>query len=420
MKRNIFVKLLFIGMVLFCVGCDYKKEPEPEVYVNNDIEEVNKPETDSEKVITHDFNHETNIIGRYLEWQFELPQDWNYSVDEEHDVMYFYPGKDNPPSFLLGKLESAEKYDLTDAAYQKAVTDAIIESYKAQMEECELISYNVPKEYIELASGGKIDITGTHTLCIKCSGIMNGREYIGDILVYYWKNQMYALNLFQYVDSKYDFYEDMCAIRGTFKLATEATESVDDEGSDDLNENSESADLSAIEVTFDKDIIDGNDMRLKVYVKNTSDKVFTGDIHVFFYMSDGKTRLGQDMLIVEDLSPGCESWSNVTIKEYNGTPKLELEYSNIVFEEVEETTAEMELTATEKTANSVRLNFDITSWYVDIKSIEVYEDGTCIVVSASHNDNSVIASSVWSCGHDYGVKTVQVIDEKGKVLVVYP
>ena len=34
-------------------------------------------------------------------------------------------------------------------------------------------------------------------------------------------------------------------------------------------------------------------------------------------------------------------------------------------------------------------------------------------------DDTVIASSVWSCGHEYGVKNVKVIDSSGKLLTVF-
>lgn len=72
-----------------------------------------------------------------------------------------------------------------------------------------------------------------------------------------------------------------------------------------------------------------------------------------------------------------------------------------------------------KTKNSVRLNFDIASWYKYIKSIKVYTDGTCEVIVTPSSDDTVIASSVWSCGHEYGVKSVKVIDQSGKMLAVF-
>ena len=200
-------------------------------------------------------------------------------------------------------------------------------------------------------------------------------------------------------------------------------EVVDDSYNETDSNESNSIDESAkINVTFLKDYVDGDRLYLKVYVKNNSDKIFTGDIHVFFYSADGKERLGSDMIIVEELAPGRESWANVNIDKYDRTPKLELEFSNPTFTEVEVITSEIDAEATEKTKNSYSLNFEGVSWYNDITNIVVYEDGSCIVTikSGAKEDGQFYAATIWSCGNNHGVETVQVIDSNGVLQAVYP
>ena len=66
------------------------------------------------------------------------------------------------------------------------------------------------------------------------------------------------------------------------------------------------------------------------------------------------------------------------------------------------------------------MNFDTTSWFTDIKSITVYKDGQCVVESTSIDNNTMFASIVWSCGKEYGVNSVRVVDMDGVIQAVYP
>ena len=181
----------------------------------------------------------------------------------------------------------------------------------------------------------------------------------------------------------------------------------------------EGYDTSMIEVTFETDHIDGDALLLKVYVKNTSDRVFKGDIYVYFTNARGK-RLGSDTILVDELMPGRESWANVWIDVYTGVIEMSTYFSDVSFEELDDITAKIDNEATERTKSSFKLNFDTTSWYSDVKTITVYKNGQCIVVSTSTDNNAVIASAIWSCGREYGVKTVRVVDMSGKIQTIYP
>ncbi len=181
----------------------------------------------------------------------------------------------------------------------------------------------------------------------------------------------------------------------------------------------EGYDTSMIEVTFKTDRIDGDALLLKVYVKNTSDRIFKGNVYVHFTNARGKY-LGADTILVDELMPGRESWANVSIDIYTGVIEMSTYFSEVSFEEFDDITAEIDDEATEKTKNSFRLNFDTTSWYSDVKSITVYADGQCVVESTSIDNNAGIATAVWSCGKEHGVKSVRVVDMNGVIQTVYP
>ena len=95
--------------------------------------------------------------------------------------------------------------------------------------------------------------------------------------------------------------------------------------------------------------------------------------------------------------------------------------TNPIFTEVEEIVAEIDKDATEKTQNSYKLNFEGVSWYTDITDIVVYDDGSCVVtiVNDSKENGLFYASTIWQCGSDYGVDTVQVVDSDGNIKSVY-
>lgn len=158
-----------------------------------------------------------------------------------------------------------------------------------------------------------------------------------------------------------------------------------------------------------------------MFTKNNSEEVFAGNVYVTFYSADGKDRLGSDTIIVDELLPGRESWADIIVDVYRGTPKMTVDFSEVSFTPIKEITAEIDANATEKTKSSYYWNFDGVSWYNDITDIVVYTDGTCVVTvkKETKENGQFYAATIWSCGNDYGVEEVQVVDPDGKILAVY-
>ncbi len=178
---------------------------------------------------------------------------------------------------------------------------------------------------------------------------------------------------------------------------------------------------SDITVRFETDYIDGDRLHITVFTKNNSEEVFAGNVYVTFYSADGKDRLGSDTIIVDELLPGRESWADIIVDAYRGTPKMTVDFSEVSFTAIKEVVSEIDLDATEITKSSYYWNFDGVSWYNDITDIAVYENGTCVVVLKDNpkEGGQFYASTIWSCGNDHGVDTVQVVDAKGTIIAVY-
>ena len=181
------------------------------------------------------------------------------------------------------------------------------------------------------------------------------------------------------------------------------------------------AKLSDITVRFEADRIEGSRLLGTVFTENNSEETFEGNVHVYFYGADGK-KLGNDTIIVDELLPGRESWANVSIDAYNGTPEMDVEFTEVSFTPLEKTTAEVDEEATNNTKDLFYWSFDGVSWYNDVTDITVYTDGTCVVTvkNKTKEDGQFYAAAVWSCGEDYGVDTVQVVDSDGTIKSVYP
>ena len=195
----------------------------------------------------------------------------------------------------------------------------------------------------------------------------------------------------------------------------------DNQSTTDHGADISTADTSDIAVRFETDYIDGDRLHITVFTKNNSDETFTGNVYVTFYSADGKDRLGSDTIIVDELLPGRESWADIIVDVYRGTPKMTVDFSEVSFTPIKEITAEIDTDATEKTKSSYYWNFDGVSWYNDITDIVVYTDGTCVVTvkKETKENGQFYAATIWSCGNDYGVEEVQVVDPDGKILAVY-
>lgn len=425
MKKLVSLIIVIAFSILFVTGC---KSSNSEEKISNKETEITVESTENTektaKIIPNDFEHARNQMVVFNGYQFEIPHTWSYEIVEEDESVYFQAEHSDTFLFSFTKIKMSQVMDLSDDNEASRVAVALIDYFKTLIGNCELVDSIVPKSYVEI-DGEKMDITGGHELHIECKGEFKDLLYNGKIVAFYMGDELYTFNLFQLADSPYDYYEEMCLVQDTIKLAEIENDTetlISTENIENIDDSDKQADLSEIEVTFTKDYVDGDRLHLKVYVNNNSDKIFTGDIHVFFYSGDGKDRLGSDMIIVEDLVPGRQSWSNVTIDKYDGTPKLELEFTNPTFEEVEEITAEIDTNATEKIKNSYKLNFEGVSWYADITDITVYTDGSCVVTikNDSKENGQFYASTIWSCGNNHGVETVQVTDADGNIKSVYP
>lgn len=409
--KKVAIYFLLLIMVTSCVACSRQNEVENQE-TNTTIQEGL---TEKNKIISNDFNEETNKTITLQKLKLEIPDKWEYITDEV-GALHFSPDKEVPPFFSFVIMPTEEKLDFKNPKDQSYVAYGIIKTYISSNVTCKVDDYYVPMEYFTLSSGKQIDVTGRYVLTVECSGTIYNQKYKGKIMVFYIDGEMCVFNLFQALDSVYDFSKEMDSI--VKSVATIESKEPELNKESNTNQNVQQ-DTSKIKVSFVKDSINGNDMLLKVYVKNLSESKFNGDVHVYFYSADRKTRLGYDTIIVKDLMPGQQSWSNVTIDKYSGTPLLETEFANEKFIDIGSSSNVLDDYRTEKTNGAVRLNFDIASWYRYIKSIKVYTDGTCEVIVTPSSDDTVIASSVWSCGHEYGVKNVKVIDSSGKLLTVF-
>jgi len=182
------------------------------------------------------------------------------------------------------------------------------------------------------------------------------------------------------------------------------------------------AKTSDIKVRFETDYIDEDRLHITVFTKNNSDETFIGDIYVALYSADGKRLLGSDVIIIDELLPGRESWAKIVVDAYLGIPRMEIDFWNVTFRPIEKITAEIDDEATKATKDSYYWGFYDVSWYKDITDIVVYTDGNCVVTvkSSTKNEGQFYAATIWGCGNEHGVKSVQVINPEGTVLAVYP
>lgn len=181
-------------------------------------------------------------------------------------------------------------------------------------------------------------------------------------------------------------------------------------------------DTSKIEVSFEPDSIDSDKLYLKVFITNHSDQIFTGDISVTFYGKDLKNRLGSDMILIDKLQPGRNSWANIAVDAYLGTPQMLVSFSDASFTPVESITSDIDEEATKKTFESFKWNFSDVSWFNDVIDISVYTDGNCTAtISPNAKETSQFyASAIWGCASNHDVTSIRIINQEGAILSVYP
>lgn len=296
----------------------------------------------------------------------------------------------------------------------------------------DLLPQHATSEYMSISSEMKSRDLAYFTGVVK-SAYEDGYSYIMEVSsddavcgIYYMEDKF--AGCFE-AGQTYTFYGQFAGARDGFEYSIKldgfeiGKVTPDTSNADDNESNSKisDADTSDIAVRFETDYIDGDRLHITVFTKNNSDEIFAGNIYVTFYSADGKDRLGSDTIIVDELLPGRESWADVIVDAYRGTPKLTVDYSEVSFTPMTEVIAEIDADATDKIKSSYYWNFDGVSWYKDITDIVAYKNGTCVVVLKDNpkEGGQFYASTIWSCGNDYGVDTVQVVDAKGTIIAVY-
>lgn len=275
---------------------------------------------------------------------------------------------------------------------------------------------------------GFSDFTTTHVTIADSDVTLFDCLYEDDVyLSGSWLHNEGSIFIFFYTDTTTNveaIHEKAKEFSLTMELRYNATSSQDAEYSEKQDYSiydvtAPTVDCSEIDVRFVKNYIDGDDLYLKVFVQNSSECIFSGDVYVTFYTNNSR-RLGSDLIFIDELLPGHEGWANVVVDVYNGMLKMNVDFLNVSFKKVNESSAEIDGYATRKTKESFGWNFDSTSWYDDITNITVNTDGVCVVnVKNPKEDGLFYASAIWSCGKQYGVTSVQVIDPNGKLLAVY-
>lgn len=130
------------------------------------------------------------------------------------------------------------------------------------------------------------------------------------------------------------------------------------------------------EALLEKIIVKGeiSSEKTVVTVENKTDKVFTGDIHV--YLRDGKKSIYTDMVIVEDLKPGNQTYANLICDKANSDTTFDYEFSNSV-EFSEDSTkneegSKKDDSMTKALSENFELNFSATSWSKNVSEIAVF------------------------------------------------
>lgn len=154
----------------------------------------------------------------------------------------------------------------------------------------------------------------------------------------------------------------------------------------------EEKNLESIKVTYeDGGTVDGK-TKMTVWVENTGEKIFTGDIHLYFYNGDHK-KTGYDMIIVENLKPGQKTYCNIFTTPSESV-EFKYDFSKLYkFEEdVTESGAELDDEKSKELSEMMEGSFGgagnpefATSWYKYIENLEIYsgDSGYYAVVTVS-------------------------------------
>lgn len=177
--------------------------------------------------------------------------------------------------------------------------------------------------------------------------------------------------------------------------------------------------LEKILITYKVDSIADDKQIMQVSIKNTTDKTFTGDIHIYFEDKEGK-EIGYDMAIVESLKAGNTTICNIKAKvikeedvkiDYNFSDKFSFTDDNIT-----EGTLNKELS--NKISKSMKESFGnehfTADWYPSITNIEVYEtDNEKYIVATVTDDGEKIGNILFG-NFAYGEDKISKIIIKDK------
>lgn len=233
-----------------------------------------------------------------------------------------------------------------------------------------------------------------------------------------------------------DVAENNEADKGTdiaLNLTTDKDKNAETTISEDKEEqkevNADKALLDNIIITYKADtIIKDGKQRIIVYVENKSQKIYSGNIHLYFENNSGKN-LGSDMVIIEDLGVGQKTWCNVYI-----TPSDDIRFSykfasDYKFTEPKKASeGELDEVLSQSLAEMMYENFGgawnpefATSWYQYIKQLEVYKKDNeyyAVAIVTTNNESNIktIGNAILFNFRDVNLKEVFVRDEAGNIL----
>ena len=200
---------------------------------------------------------------------------------------------------------------------------------------------------------------------------------------------------------------------------TTPEEETPDDHEEDPQEDPSSQVVDGIEITYTKDsVLDGDKQLIKVQFKNTTGKVFTGDIRVEFFNAQKSKFYGGELFLVRDLQPGAQSFGSLEIDHVSGPLLMVPEFSDVSFQEVASKESTVDEDVTGKLQRSYQFNFEGVDWYEKVLSITAYEDGTAAIVVDPSDEDSFLGNTILSCGKDYGITSVTVLDQSGKILAI--
>lgn len=177
----------------------------------------------------------------------------------------------------------------------------------------------------------------------------------------------------------------------------------------------------AVKITYDLDSMSSaskGKQLVKVYIKNISAQVISGDVHVEFFNSDKTKFYGGKLFGIKELQPGQQTWGNMEIKQTYSELLLVPTFSDITFEDVPAQSGDADEDTTAKIKTSYQFNFDGTSWYNNVLSITAYADGTASITVSDGADAAFLGNTILNCGKEYGITSVTVLSQSGAVLAM--